>query len=357
MTGALRLFLAVLVILCHFAGSAYYKHFGYYAVRVFFILSGLAITAALNEVYAFDLRRFWANRGLRLLPLYYIVLTATLAAVLALPEKAAQFATYWAKPSPHDLWLNLALLPMMEWTAPFRIIMPAWSIAVEIVMYAFLSLGIARRRSYAYLLLAAAVAYHAATFMGEAGWHDRYFEPISATLSFSLGTLIYFWRKDGLLRVPSRAILPLFGIWLANMVAGGLVLPPEYIFAEGFYANIVIGVPLVAALADWRPGAALRSVDQYLGKLAYPVFLCHWLAGFAVALAFFEPNARGMPFALTTTAASLLVAVLMAALHEALVEPLRRKIRQVAEIEVRFPRRVQGLAMPRGIGAIPDPTT
>ncbi|WP_246750865.1 hypothetical protein [Methylorubrum rhodesianum] len=64
MSGALRLLLAVMVILSHFAGDPYYKHFGYYSVSVFFILSGFAITAALNEVYAFDLKRFWINRAL-----------------------------------------------------------------------------------------------------------------------------------------------------------------------------------------------------------------------------------------------------------------------------------------------------
>lgn len=328
MSGALRLLLAVLVILSHFAGDPYYKHFGYYAVRVFFILSGYAITAALNDVYVFDLKRFWANRALRLLPLYYLVLAATLATILALPAETARFSKDWANPTLPDLWLNLALIPMMDWTHAFRLVMPAWSIAVEILMYGYLSVGFARKKSYASMLFALAVAFHAITVVSGDGWDTRYFGPQSATLGFSVGALIYFLRKESLLRVPPRAILPVLMLWIANMAAGGWLLSDEYARLEGFYVNTVTGAVLVAALVDWRPAEALRRGDGYLGELAYPVFLCHWLTGFAVALAFFEPDARGTGFAAATVVASVMVAVLMAAANGRWIEPLRRKVRR-----------------------------
>ncbi|MDV2984750.1 UNVERIFIED_CONTAM: acyltransferase [Methylobacteriaceae bacterium AG10] len=328
MSGALRLLLALMVILSHFGGDPYYKHFGYYAVRVFFILSGFAITAALNEVYLFDLRRFWANRALRLLPLYYLVLLVTLAAVLSRPTESARFAKDWASPNLHDLWLNLALLPMMNWAHAFRLVMPAWSIAVEILMYAYLSLGLARKKSYVTLLFAAAVAFHTFTVLGEDGWATRYFDPHSASLGFSVGALIYFWQREGLLRVSPQAIMPLLMLWIANIVTGGWILSDDYARCEGFYLNTIIGAALVTALTDWRPAAELRVVDGYLGELAYPVFLCHWLAGFGVALAFFEPDTRGTGFALAAILASLVAAVLMAALNKKWIEPLRRKIRR-----------------------------
>ena len=54
MFGSLRFLLAYLVILSHLVGSEYVAHFGFYAVRGFFVISGLMMTAALNEVYAFD---------------------------------------------------------------------------------------------------------------------------------------------------------------------------------------------------------------------------------------------------------------------------------------------------------------
>lgn len=337
MSGALRLLLAAMVVLSHFAGDPYFKHFGYYSVRVFFILSGFAITAALNEIYAFDLKRFWANRALRLLPLYYLILMATLATVLALPAEAPRFSRDWASPNLRDIWLNLGLLPMMNWAYPFRLVMPAWSIAVEILMYAYLSLGLARRKSYAAMLFAAAVAFHALTLLGQDGWDIRYFDPHSACLGFSTGALIYFWRKDGLLQLSHRAILPLLMLWAANMIGGGWILSDDYVRLTGFYLNSLVGAALVAALADWRPTAAWRAVDRYLGDLAYPVFLCHWLAGFAVALAFFEPDARGAGFACAAILASLAIAIFMAALNEAWIEPLRRKIRHDEKVTMALP--------------------
>lgn len=334
MSGTLRLFLAILVILSHFGGDPYYKHFGYYAVRVFFILSGFAITAALNEVYAFDLKRFWANRALRLLPLYYLVLVATLATILALPVETARFYSHWEGPNLNDLWLNLLLLPMMDWAHAFRLVMPAWSIAVEVVMYAYLVLGFARRKSYATILFAIAVAFHALTLFDGSGWDTRYFAPHSAALGFSIGALIYFWRRETLLRVAPRTILPLLLLWIANTTSGGWIFSDDYARLEGFYLNSVIGAALVAAFAEWRPAAPLRVMDGYLGELAYPAFLCHWLAGFAVALTFFEPDARGLDFTLAAIPASLLVAVVMAALNQCWIEPLRRKIRGGAKVVV-----------------------
>ncbi|BAU92028.1 acyltransferase 3 [Methylorubrum populi] len=282
----------------------------------------------MNEVYAFDLKRFWINRALRLLPLYYVVLAATLAAILVLPAETARFSAHWAGPNFHDLCLNLLLLPMMNWEHGFRLVMAAWSVAVEILMYAYLAFGFARRKSYATLLFAAAVALHALNILGGDGWHTRYFDPHSATLGFSIGVLIYFRRKERRPRVPTRAILPLLALWLANMVCGGWVLSDEYARVEGFYLNTVIGAALVAALSDCRPAAAVRVVDGYLGELAYPVFLCHWLAGFAVAMAFFAPDARGPGFALAAILASLALAVFMAPLNGRCIEPLRRKIRR-----------------------------
>ena len=51
MFGSLRFLLSFAVILSHLSGSEYALHFGYYAVRAFFVISGFLMTAALNEIY------------------------------------------------------------------------------------------------------------------------------------------------------------------------------------------------------------------------------------------------------------------------------------------------------------------
>src|ERR1700739_4737118 len=95
MFGSLRLLLALLVMLGHLVGSEQVTHFGYYAVRGFFVLSGFLMTAGLNDIYEFDARRFWINRALRLLPPYYVVCLFTLFVIVLLPDSAAKFTQQW----------------------------------------------------------------------------------------------------------------------------------------------------------------------------------------------------------------------------------------------------------------------
>ena len=113
MFGTFRLFLALLVVVGHLVDHEPFAHFGYYAVRVFFILSGFVLTGALNEVYQFDATRFAVNRLLRLVPIYYVVCAATLAVISRLPEAAFVFTPRWNPDfGALDVVLNLLILPL-----------------------------------------------------------------------------------------------------------------------------------------------------------------------------------------------------------------------------------------------------
>src|SRR5262249_32683113 len=116
MFGLLRFLLSYLVILSHLTGSLYAEHFGYYAVHEFFVISGFLMTAALNEVYRFDGVRFWTNRLLRLLPLYYFVCVLTLAVIVILPTASEQYHIAWRHNDSVIEWMtqtiqNLLVIP------------------------------------------------------------------------------------------------------------------------------------------------------------------------------------------------------------------------------------------------------
>jgi peptidoglycan/LPS O-acetylase OafA/YrhL len=148
MFGSLRFLLAYLVILSHLVGTEYVAHFGFYAVRGFFVISGLMMTAALNEVYGFDGLRFWTNRALRLLPPYYLVCALTLLAIAVAPAHAAHYLKFWRSvPDPSDLLINLSILPLQSTYGSFRLVPPYWSVAIEIDMYLLLFLVMSRRMS------------------------------------------------------------------------------------------------------------------------------------------------------------------------------------------------------------------
>jgi peptidoglycan/LPS O-acetylase OafA/YrhL len=331
MFGALRFLLAYLVVLSHLVGSDYLAHFGFYAVRGFFVLSGFVITAALNEVYGFDAGRFWANRLLRLLPPYYLVCLVTLAVLAFVPADAGQFLSYWrADPRQNDMLMNLSVLPMQFSDAQLRIVPPYWSVAIEIEMYFLLWIVIARRPAFAAMALAAGISYHLACIYDGFPWTARYFTAPSATLSFSLGALVYFCKQQRFPAIGLRGALLAFAVWALNMTAAWWILPDSYAYGVGYYLNTLAFALMVYGFAGCSFGSRVRAWDRRLGELAYPVFLLQWLAGFVTALVLFPGTgiARGWAVTLAATPVILLGAAGLAFLHRVLVEPLRARLRE-----------------------------
>src|SRR5450756_1503469 len=176
MFGSLRFLLAYLVILSHLVGTEYVAHFGFYAVRGFFVLSGLMMTAALNEVYHFDGVRFWTNRALRLLPPYYLVCALTLLAVAIAPAQAGLYLKFWrVVPDAGDLLINLAVLPLQFTYGSFRLVPPFWSVAIEIDMYLLLFLVISRRIGWALIALGAGLSFQLVSLHEALDWGLYYF--------------------------------------------------------------------------------------------------------------------------------------------------------------------------------------
>src|SRR5262249_49805255 len=226
MFGLLRFFLSYLVILSHLTGSIYAMHFGYYAVRAFFVVSGFLMTAALNEVYRFGGVRFWTSRLLRLLPLYYLVCLLTLAVVVQLPLEAEQYHFRWHVGDPVTEWstewlMNLMVLPLQYAATEFRMVPPYWSVAIELEMYLVLYLIAARNIHCALGLLAAGIAFHVVGAQFGLPWHTRYFTAASAMMPYAYGALIYFSGQYGLLRVTPRTTALACALWLANVVLAG----------------------------------------------------------------------------------------------------------------------------------------
>ncbi len=328
MFGSLRLLLAFLVVLSHLVGSAYIQHFGYYAVRAFFVLSGFLMTASLNDVYKFDLRRFWSNRLLRLLPPYYIACLLTLVAVASLPAQAEAFIGQWrADMLWRDAITDMVVLPLHHMEPHYRLVPTAWSLAVELEMYLLLFVFAARNKTCALVCLGWGMLYHAiCTYQGLAiGF--RYFGAPSAMLPFSLGALIYFYRKENGFGVAPWIAVAALAAWIANAIAAGTILPTSYIYGAGYYIDTCIFVVVVAGLIDANPRALIRSVDQMLGELAYPVFLIQWLAAFVTAMLLMPGQWRGWALTLASIPVTLTMAAGLAMLTRRLIDPIRTRIR------------------------------
>jgi peptidoglycan/LPS O-acetylase OafA/YrhL len=325
MFGSLRLFLAFFVVFSHLVGTHYLQHFGFYAVRGFYVLSGFLMTAGLNDLYAFNARRYFTNRFLRLMPLYFVVYLLTLIAVVWLPTEAATFIGQW---QPDLLWrdaiTNVLVLPLHHPEPHYRLIPTAWSLAVEIEMYVVLFLFVSRSIQHAMVALFFGLLYHAVCGFYHLSFDYRYFGLPSALLAFSLGALIYFYRKRGLLLdvTPTIAVAAL-GIWVVD----ALVPQMSFIESAGYYTDTVLFAVVVTGLANAKGGPLAKSLDRALGEIAYPVFLVQWLTGFVTALVFLPGTWRGWSLALASIPVTLAASVVLALLNQKIIEPLRERIR------------------------------
>jgi peptidoglycan/LPS O-acetylase OafA/YrhL len=326
MPGITRFFLSVLVIFSHLSGAESAEHFGYYAVRAFFILSGLMMTKALHENYQFNFFRFYSNRLLRILPLYLLVCVATLVVIRLFPEQTAQFMPRWSfDASVDNILQNFLLLPLAAGYLQFRFLEPAWSLAVELVMYLLLWVGIARSQRLAVLALIFGATYHLVLLANGAAFSVRYFSIPSAILSYSIGALVYFHYD----RLKNHGWLgPLAAMaWFGNVLLGDMLWGARA-NDVGFYANTILFGLAAPCLLELRLSRAMAAHDRVLGQLSYPIFLVQWLAGFAGFLLLRESEGRGVIlFYLSIPVAVALGAVLTLA-NEWMVEPIRTSLRK-----------------------------
>lgn len=138
----LRAFAAVWVIFRHGTLYGYFPKSGaltsFYGwgnsgVVLFFVLSGYLISRLIvnemNSTGGLDIKRFWARRWLRTLPVAYVVFL-----VLRLGEVPEQFGKNWGGFTPYIFFLQNYLVPQpryFNW---------AWSLCVEEQFYFFLPL-------------------------------------------------------------------------------------------------------------------------------------------------------------------------------------------------------------------------
>lgn len=329
--------LAVMVAVCHLWPTTVWW-WGMYAVFGFYTLSGYLMTLVLNERYwrlgHGGTMRFLANRALRIYPPYLVVALLTLVAAHGVAAEALRVHANLALPgSPWEWLVNFTIVGLAAPVA--RLIPPAWSLDIELVLYLAMALVLVRRRWIAAAWCLASLAYTAYLVATGANLLIRYVPPIAASLPFSIGSMIYYLRDD----------LPVFGRSARLAVIGGFVLHASLasivwqdVSVGGFYVSLGLVAIVVTALRslDERTHPA-GALDHVLGDLSYPLFLCHVLAGLLVARA--APSLReGRPGA--ATAVAIGVALILAwGVHraaEAPIAPLRARFRETRASRVRL---------------------
>lgn len=319
---------------------------GMAAVDLFFALSGLVIVQSMAR---FEGRAapFFAARARRLLPIYLVVLAASIPILTAgspfalLPWLHPGDAAHqiWEVGLPHPLAAHIALhLALIQGALPramlpdaeFSLLGPAWSLSTEWQFYALIALLMTRigndRRGLARLtviFLALALAGRAYAGLAPPSWQfGRAFLPNQAAY-FALGiAAARLWRGSDGTRLFLVVLAVAMGLGLSHSTGSGAIgkaLPPLTwalaIVAQRAPANRLI-----------RPFARVlgHPVLLWLGAISYPLYLANEPVQRTLALLF--GGADPAQFALLWGGLALAVPIGLAALLHHAVE--RRFMRQ-----------------------------
>jgi peptidoglycan/LPS O-acetylase OafA/YrhL len=336
--GIFRYALALMVALSHLFSELMYWQ-GAYAVFCFYLISGYLMTLVLKEVYiGFDgAGPYVLNRLLRIYPVYFVALCASLLVSKLFPEVQAeatgtglQFSQVMPLPLSTSDWLsNITLL--FPWDSSLQI-SQAWSISVELVFYGLMPFIVTRLWTVALWFIGSGLIAAYMFFSGDS-FLERYTSVAGASIAFSLGAVVYYSRKRFQLHpwhIASAGALYILHLWFAPDIwsfprvngegFAWLLRPSHY----GLYANLACGTYLLLAIISvgkrWK---IVEKIGSSLGNLAYPIFLVHWIAGATVVRLGISPYDIFwyVPYSL---ALAHIAAIL---LHDRIENPINRRLR------------------------------
>ena len=311
---------------------------GRLGVQLFFVVSAFTLCnsiAAGKRRGDFSLGGFFANRCLRILPLYWLALIGY--SNLRVWDGGAALG-----------WKHfLACAFFVNWLTPATLhlgVPGGWSVVCEIWFYAMLPFlaarikdGAAALNALLIVLCARAGAYawlehHPLGFAGGdfRGWLVGI---LPNQLPVFMAGIVFFHLHCGGARSFSRsAATPAwlgFGAYLlaARMWNMDFLLPVEYLFTAGFFA-------IAWALAGGGAGLLVNRAAIFTGKVSYSVYICHFLAVHYAAVWLLPRLMRwdaDAAFAVFCAGGSLASIGLAWALHKGIEVPAQRAGRKWLE--------------------------
>jgi peptidoglycan/LPS O-acetylase OafA/YrhL len=279
MFGTYRVILAVTVVFVHFT-QMIAELSGLYAVFGFFMLSGYLMTLIMHESYGYSRRGilgFAFNRFLRIYPMYWFTVIMALGVILLVADVFPDRAGKFFMPETASQWFrNLALV--LEFTTVPQIILPAWTLTIELFFYGLIGLGLSRTKVTTILWLVASLAYTAWLLLSGASDYDRMFTVRAASLPFAIGAALYHWREPmarPLKGINTTILLPvmLLGLFFLNIVMSHGYGVQQHI---GLYVNLLLCGLLLLSLHNRSNLSPISAkADALMGNLSYPIYLVH----------------------------------------------------------------------------------
>ena len=206
------------------------------------------------------------------------------------------------------------------------VIPPAWTLSVEFFFYITMVLLLARARAIAVVWFITSLFITGWLIGTGAEFGVRYTPTYAASLFFSIGAMVYFFRRLLVcLRIDIRialVLIPIFCFFPLLTEAVGLNR-----LMEGFYGPTLLFVPILVTFLGISK-ERWRRADRLLGDLAYPVFITHFLAAGIIRICF--PNSV-TPYSLLYLLLSYLLSIGISFgflhMNERWVDPLRDRLR------------------------------
>lgn len=346
--GLLRLLLAASVLFAHVAKPNWYTGLGgELAVESFFLISGFYMSRILTTTYS-SKRKFYLNRALRILPIYYLVLIATIIQLelfakvgigasfnwpstrsefLAFLPNISIFGSDWIQffNSTYEGLIHVGTTGGVGSASKFLLIAPAWTLGLEFTFYLFAPFIV--RLSKPHLLLVVVFFFTLRIICWTFGysqdpWSYRFI--IFELPVFFLGVLAEKVKASGQIHFEfsNRTI---------------------YLSVATFY--IVVGLTIQNTSVDYAYLLTLTMLftlfvlllsrnsdrDRKIGELSYPLYLCHILTISSAAaildkFGFFNLSYSRGSFEILVLVLSILVARVLLGMTSP-VEGLRDRIR------------------------------
>ena len=325
--GFIRFVLATMVLLNHlWLPTA--NVLGAHAVTGFYIISGFLMTKIVNEVYVGKgwQGRYLKNRILRIYPAYLLVLSISLFCIAIWPNYFKVYSLIYF-PSNINEWVsNLTLWRLTE--SPAIVIPPAWSLYVE-AFYYLLIMVIGRFWRIVLLWLMLSMVYTVWMCAMTYSFGERYHSLGAASLFFSTGAILFFLTKEECLnfymRLPTSIIYGAFVLFIFFPLLIGDIGGGKYWL--GYYGASALFSALFAALIV-KKGLKGGRFDRFMGNLAYPVFLTHFLAvGLVNLLTDNRFAISGNANFILSTFACLFMSFIYLGLMEPFIDKLRNQVR------------------------------
>ena len=349
---ALRAIAVFCVLAYHYLPSEVFVNsrlnWGPLGVRLFFVISGFLITGILlrcrdlidvnKQDFWFTIKRFYIRRFIRILPLYYLTIIAT----IILAFQLIQPSLFW-----HLTFTSNIYFTLRDWD---RLTSHFWSLAVEEQFYfiwPWLILSVPRKHLLKLMVITAGIAPIFRLLMIALNLDNgrgEYILTFSCLDSLGMGAILAFYTHHQH-QLKLAKYLGNFSFWfgLPLFVCINFIPIPNIDYAVILVVkssvNSIFFMGLIARAAQGFKGAIGKILELrllvYFGKISYGIYIYHILVRHVVHQIFVlvglvYPSSIWIKFALNTVV-TLIVAVLSWHFFEKPINDLKRYFRYKKE--------------------------